>query len=81
MLKDLLKNFTGMLIKKEEKNHGFPDTQAMRTALFGQVAFRYEQEIQKIYNEVSKDIIDECSLEVDDILDKAMELDKEIAKK
>jgi len=42
MLKELLKKFTDMLIEKEQSNGGFPDTQAMRTALFGQLAFRYE---------------------------------------
>ena len=45
MLDKLLIKFTGMLKDKAKHNKGFPDTEAMRTALFGQLAFRYEQEI------------------------------------
>lgn len=57
MLKETLKNFTTMLQERENSNKGFPDTPAMRTALFGQLAFRYEQGIQDVYKKVSEEII------------------------
>ena len=43
-MKKLVSEFIDKLKKIETKNGGFPDTEAMRTALFGQIAFRYEQE-------------------------------------
>ena len=58
MLGETLANFTTMLRDKEASNTGFPDTPAMRTALFGQLAFRYEQGIQAVYKRVSEEIID-----------------------
>ena len=42
MLDQLLSDFISTLKKKEKDNKGFPDTPAMRTALFGQIAFAYE---------------------------------------
>ena len=43
MVKDLVKKYVDGLKKLEQMNGGFPDTEAMRTALFGQIAFKYEQ--------------------------------------
>ena len=43
MMLQLIEDYIEKLSENEKKNGGFPDTEAMRVALFGQVAFRYEQ--------------------------------------
>jgi len=53
----------------------------MRTALFGQLAFRYEKKIQEIYKTVSDDILRECGKQIDDLLDRAAKTDLETLKK
>lgn len=40
----------------------------MRVALFGQVAFKYEQDCQGIYKKISTQIIDKCTKDVNDFL-------------
>jgi hypothetical protein len=42
LIKNLVKNFMKNLYEKEKLNGGFPDTESMRIALFGQLAFKYE---------------------------------------
>jgi hypothetical protein len=42
MMKQLVDDYIKKLSEKEKLNKGFPDTEAMRVALFGQVAFKYE---------------------------------------
>lgn len=68
MAERIVNEFITKLKEKEQKNGRFPDTQSMRTALFGQVAFKYEQECQAIYKSVSDQIINECSNEVNDLI-------------
>ena len=52
------------LKEKELLNGGFPDTDSMRIALFGQVAFRYEQECQEIYKKIKDKIIEDTVKEI-----------------
>ena len=59
MVKELVDQYVKSLKKLAAMNGGFPDTEAMRTALFGQVAFKYEQKCQKIYKLISDKIIGE----------------------
>jgi hypothetical protein len=42
LVKTLDEEFMNNLIEKEKLNGGFPDTESMRIALFGQLAFKYE---------------------------------------
>ena len=53
MIEDLVNDYVDNLISKEKTNGGFPDTEAMRVALFGQVAFKFEQRCQEIYKKAS----------------------------
>ena len=57
------------LKEKEDLNGGFPDTESMRIALFGQVAFKYEQECQEIYKTIKTKIIEDTIKEVNKMLD------------
>jgi len=59
MVRELVDQYVKSLKKLAAMNGGFPDTEAMRTALFGQVAFKYEQKCQKIYKLISDKIIGE----------------------
>jgi len=43
MLKDLLNDFIGILSKNEKLNGGFPNNAMMKTALWEQFKFRYQQ--------------------------------------
>ena len=56
MVETMIKDYLNMLMDQEKKNGGFPDTDAMRVALFGQIAFKYEQRCQKIYQSTSMNI-------------------------
>ena len=49
LIDDLVDDFTTNLHTKEKTNGGFPDTESMKIALFGQLAFSYEQDCQDIY--------------------------------
>jgi len=53
MVKELVNEYVDRLEAKAQLNGGFPDTQAMRIALFGQVAFQYEQRCQSNYKSAS----------------------------
>lgn len=77
MLKDLLADFKATLLEKEKKNGGFPDTEAMRTALFGQLAFQYEQKIQDIYKDLSDSMIEETGTKIDELLAKNAKKEKD----
>jgi len=50
----LMKHYLKNLKEKEKLNGGFPDTDAMKIALFGQVAFKFEQSCQDVYNRVQE---------------------------
>lgn len=65
MMEGLVNEYVDTLITVSADNGGFPDTEAMRIALFGQVAFRYEQDCQKGYKDISEEILRECK---DDVL-------------
>ena len=69
MIKKLVDDYVAELVKKEKTNGGFPDTDSMRVALFGQVAFKYEQECQEIYKVIKDKIIKDTITEVNDLLD------------
>ena len=49
MTENLVMTYVGKLNETAKVNGGFPDTEAMRIALFGQVAFQYEQNCNEIY--------------------------------
>lgn len=68
MAERIVGEFITKLQNKERFNGRFPDTESMRTALFGQVAFKYEQECQAIYKKVSDQIIAECVEDVDNLI-------------
>lgn len=53
LVNKLVKDYVATLRKLAKSNEGFPDTEAMRVALFGQVAFKYEQKCQRIYSKIS----------------------------
>ena len=61
-------------------NGGFPDTESMKVALFGQIAFMYEQECQGIYKTTSTKYIDLTKTQVTTLLDK-IERDASLADK
>lgn len=69
MITDLVDSYLADLKEKELMNGGFPDTDSMRIALFGQVAFRYEQKCQEIYKKIKDWIIDETVVEINKMLD------------
>lgn len=54
MMNRIVDDFVAVLEQKAKLNGGFPDTESMRTALFGQVAFKYEQGCQAIYKATSE---------------------------
>ena len=66
MVKEIVNEYVDRLEAKAQLNGGFPDTQAMRIALFGQVAFQYEQRCQSNYKSVSDQIIYETQKKVHD---------------
>ena len=68
--KKIVNKYVGDLKKKADQNGGFPDTESMKTALFGQVAFLYEQQCQDIYKNTSKEFIKQTKEEVTKLLDK-----------
>jgi len=49
MEEELVESYLNFLTDKEKLNGGFPDTEVMKTALNGQVAFQYEQKCTDIY--------------------------------
>ena len=69
MITDLVDSYLADLKEKELMNGGFPDTDSMRIALFGQVAFRYEQKCQEIYKKIRVWIIDETGVEINKMPD------------
>ena len=64
MIETLVDDYMDNLKEKELLNGGFPDTDSMRIALFGQVAFRYEQECQEIYKKIKDKIIEDTVKEI-----------------
>ena len=58
MVEKLVMSYIDKLQNKAQLNGGFPDTEAMHIALFGQVAFQYEQNCNEIYKEISKQHIE-----------------------
>ena len=69
MMAKLVDDYLTDLKEKELMNGGFPDTDSMRIALFGQVAFRYEQKCQEIYKQIKDWIIKEAVVEINTMLD------------
>mmetsp|Transcript_14248 Transcript_14248/g.24243 ORF Transcript_14248/g.24243 Transcript_14248/m.24243 type:complete len:87 (-) Transcript_14248:63-323(-) len=68
MVERLVGDYINSLVGKEQTNGGFPDTNAMRVALFGQIAFKYEQRCQEIYKSTSEKIIAETKKEIEAML-------------
>ena len=66
MVEELVNEYFYQLVDKEHSNGGFPDTQAMRDAIFDQVAFQYEQRSQRNYNNLSAQIIFETQKKIQD---------------
>jgi hypothetical protein len=64
MLEKLVEDYMSNLIEKEKTNGGFPDTESMRIALFGQIAFRYEQECQDIYKKIKDKVVSDTTEEI-----------------
>jgi len=69
MYKNLVDEYFGVLKEKEGKNDGFPDTDEMKIAIFGQIAFKYEQECQHIYKIIKDKIVKDTTEEVQQLLD------------
>lgn len=53
---ELVDRYVTNLHQKARMNGGFPNTKAMKNALFGQVAFRYEQNCEKLYRKIADKI-------------------------
>ena len=69
MVKKLVETYISTLKEKAKSNGGFPDTDSMKIALFGQVAFRYEQECQSIYKKIKDKVIDDTTQQVNELLE------------
>ena len=71
LIDNLVDDFTENLKRKETTNGGFPDTESMKIALFGQLAFTYEQDCQDIYKRTQTQVLTNCTTYINDILDKS----------
>ena len=66
----MVSDYIANLKKKEKMNGGFPDTESMKVALFGQIAFMYEQKCQDIYKTISTKYIGQTKDQIAALLDK-----------
>lgn len=69
LVKKLVNEFIINLEVKENLNGGFPDTDSMRIALFGQLAFQYEQDCQTNYKIVKDKVLKDCTIAITALLD------------
>ena len=69
MINKIVDDFLKNLEEKEKTNEGFPNTESMKIALFGQLAFKYEQDCQDIYKTVKDKVLKDCEKEINELLD------------